>query len=83
MIRHPILYTYVATLRISKQCMFPLWFLTLAQLIELLVMIENSLRACRSELARRRYCPDVTHAFIAHKIPVQLSTETHHFEKCS
>ena len=41
--------------------MFPLWFLALAQLIELLVMIENSLHACGSEHAHRQRLNLIVH----------------------
>ena len=42
----------LATVRIAKQRMFPLWSLTRTQFIELLVTIEISLRACRNKRAR-------------------------------
>ena len=42
----------LATVRIAKQRMFPLWSLTRTQFIELLVTIEISLRAWRNKRAR-------------------------------
>ena len=49
---------------------------------ELLVKIKISLLACGSEHACRHYRLDVTHACIARKIPMQMPTEMHNFEKC-